>query len=90
MQRIIEEAEPPEDEPKRPMEKNLNAIEQSYYKLSKPMLLTNFFVNKPRTTLSIALGILVIISVIDVALNYFAVSVETNRDFLIWDDIRSI
>ena len=54
------------------------------------MLLTNFFVNKPRTTLSIVLVILIIISGIDVALDYFATSVETNRDFLIWDDVRTI
>ena len=54
------------------------------------MVLTNYFVNKPRTTLAIVVAFLVIISVIDLALGYFTPSVETNRDFLIWDDVRTI
>ena len=54
------------------------------------MVLTNFFVNKPRTTLGIVGIFLVVVIAIDLAFNYFATSVETNRDFLIWDDVRTI
>ena len=89
MNRIIEEAEPPESKQKKPSRK-LNPIEESYYILSKPMVLTNFFVNKPRTTLGIVGIFLVVVIAIDLAFNYFATSVETNRDFLIWDDVRTI
>ena len=89
MKRIIEEAEPPEAPNKKPARK-LNAIEESYYVLSKPMVLTNFFVNKPGTTLGIVGVFLLVVIAIDLAFNYFATSVETNRDFLIWDHTTTI
>ena len=86
--RIIEEADP--EEKVRKPEKDFNHTEESFYQLSKPMWLTNQFVNRPGQVLGLVGIILGIIIAIDLALNYFATTVETNRDFLIWDDIRTI
>ena len=86
--RIIEEAEP-EFKPRKQV-KDFNHTEESFYQLSKPMWLTNQFVNRPGTVLGIVGIILGAIIAFDIAMNYFATTVETNRDFLIWDDIRTI
>ena len=86
--RIIEEADP-EEKVRKPV-KDFNHTEESFYQLSKPMWLTNQFVNRPGQVLGLVGIVLGIIIAIDLALNYFATTVETNRDFLIWDDIRTI
>ena len=86
--RVIEEADP-EEKVRKPV-KDFNHTEESFYQLSKPMWLTNQFVNRPGQVLGLVGIILGIIIAIDLALNYFATTVETNRDFLIWDDIRTI
>ena len=88
MKRIIEEAEPPETTPKQ--HKKQSEVEESFYILSKPMILTNYFVNKPGMSLIIAGIIIVFCIAVDLAFDYFTPSIETNRDFLIWDDIRTI
>ena len=87
-ERIIEEADP-EFKPRKQV-KDFNHTEESFYQLSKPMWLTNQFVNRPGTVLGIVGVILGAIIAFDIAMNYFATTVETNRDFLIWDDIRTI
>ena len=84
--RIIEDAEPLEG----PRQKKNSAIDESFYVLSKPMVLTNFFVNKPGTAIGI-IGTFILICVgICVAFGYFNPDAETNRDYLIWDDIRTV
>ena len=87
-EKIIEEADP-EKKPRKPV-KDFNHTEESLYQLSKPMWLTNQFVNRPGTVLGIVGAILGVIIAICIALNYFATTVETNRDFLIWDHETTI
>ena len=65
-------------------------INENYRKLSKPMMLTNFFVNHPCLWLLMATLSLGIISGLVFHLDYFAVSPISNRDFLIWDDPKTI
>ena len=65
-------------------------IQDNFRKLSKPMILTNFFVNHPCLWLLMSTIVLGIISGIVFYFDYFAVSPISNRDFLIWDDPKTI
>ena len=71
-------------------QRGMNEIELSYWNMSKPIRLTNFFVNKPRLWLFIVVLALVTISGVDVAMGWFTESQTSNRDYLIWDDHRTI
>ena len=68
----------------------MNKIEENYWNMSKPIGLTNFFVNKPRLWIFIVVLTLVSISGVDVAMGWFTESQTSNRDYLIWDDHRTI
>ena len=65
-------------------------MEDNYRKLSKPILLTNFFVNHPFLWLLIVFIILGSITGVVFYRNWFAVSPVNSRDFLIWDDPKTI
>ena len=65
-------------------------MQDNFRKLSKPMVLTNFFVNHPCLWLLMSTLALAIISGIVFYFDYFAVSPISNRDFLIWDDPKTI
>ena len=67
-----------------------DAIEENYRKLSKPIILTNFFVNHPFAWLFIVLLALGTLSGLVFYLGWFAVNPVNSRDFLIWDDPKTI
>ena len=70
--------------------KKLGDIEQNYYNLSNPLPLTNFFVNRPGLWLVIAFLVLGAISYFVVALGWFKAAPPNNRDYLVWDDPKTI
>jgi hypothetical protein len=87
----VEDAMPPEPAKKQKKRQPVgNESDEHYLKISEPMLLTNYFVDKPKQWLGICLLIIVITIGIDLSLDYFKESKTTNRDYLIWDDITTI
>ena len=87
----VEDAMPPEPAKKPKKRQPIgNESDEHYLKISEPMLLTNYFVDKPKQWLGICLLIIVITIGIDLSLDYFKESKTTNRDYLIWDDITTI
>ena len=79
----IEDADPPDDDKK-------DKIEENYYNLSKPTILTNIFVNHPILWLLATAVILAVITGITIAFGWFIDSEPTSRDYLIWDDPKTI
>ena len=59
-------------------------------KEGQPIWITNLFVNRPWTVLIIGYLILIAATVVAVVNDYFALTPQNNRDFLIWDDERVI
>ena len=57
---------------------------------SEPMRITNLMVDKPCTVIVISMIVLIVISGIAQAAGYFELDPQNNRDFLIWDDKRTI
>ena len=58
--------------------------------MSKPTLLTNFFVNRNLLWLFICSVVISIIVGVCVGLGWFKDSQATNRDYLVWDDPKTI
>ena len=63
--------------------KNMDAIDQNYYNSSKPIPLTDFFVDRPAICLIIAFLFLGIISFIVIHLAWFKAAPPNNRDYLV-------
>ena len=80
-----------EDTPNTKKQKeNLNAVEENYYNLSEPIMLTNFFVNRPLLCLTIITLSLGVITGLCIIMDWFVDSQSTNRDYLIWDNEKTI
>ena len=75
---------------KKERKKELNAVEENYKELSKPICLTNFFVNRPVLMLTISAIILASVTLLCIVAGWFIDSQSTNRDYLIWDDPKTI
>ena len=77
--------------PKSDIEKKkATAEDDNFAKMSEPTALTNFFVNRPFAWLLIALLVLGTMSGVVFYLDWFAVAAVTSRDYLIWDDPKTI
>ena len=68
----------------------LDAIERENFIMSNPIPLTNFFVNKPCICLLILFVVTGILSGIVFYNNWFKAAAIQNRDYLIWDDPKTI
>ena len=62
-----------EDTPNKKKEE-LNAVEENYYNLSKPIMLTNFFVDKPLLCLALVVLGLIIITGLCIVFDWFKTS----------------
>lgn len=56
----------------------------------EPMMLTNYFVDRPCTIILGCMFVLIMISLISFLLGYFEMDNPSDREFLIWDDKRTI
>lgn len=66
-------------------ESDKNTIEQ-LRRESKRMWLTDSFVNRPLSVLIIGYAVLIFLTYLSVELEYFVISDQSPRDFLIWSD----
>ena len=49
------------------------------------MRLTNWYVDRPKTVLTIGFGLLIVISAISFYAGYFDLIPQHNREYLVWD-----
>ena len=57
---------------------------------SEEMWLTNMMVNRPCCTLCVGYILLIILTYMSIANNYFSISDATNRDYLIWTNPMTV
>ena len=65
------------------------AVIDQIRKEGEPMRLTNYMVDKPGRVMIIGFSILVLFTAITLGLQWFNMNPQHQREYLIWDDIRT-
>ena len=78
----IKEDPPPPPEP--------DEVHEQLMREGQPTWLTNQFVDRPCTIILLCMLLLLIVTVVSYSLGYFEMDPQSNREFLLWDDPRTI